>query len=372
VERACDADGKPLQGAVVVAVAAASGGLSPAYCSTVHVDVMTVPQPLDKVGDLARRTQAAGFDGILFTETGRTAYLNAAVASQAAPGLELSTGVAVAFPRSPFVTAATAWELQEATGGKFRLGLGTQVRTHVVRRYGMEFERPGPRLRDYVRAVKACFEAFRTGKLDHHGEFYDLDFITPQWSAGPIDAPDPKVDVAAVNPWMLRMAGEVADGVHVHPLGEPGYIARHVVPNVAVGAAKSGRSVSDIAVIAPVMTIVGDSDEERHNERELVRASMSFYGSTPNYAFIWDEAGFEGMTARIREKQKAGDIKGMAAQITDEHIATFATESTWDGLADALTAKYDGIATRIVLYNALGDQDRLERYGAVAQRISVR
>jgi hypothetical protein len=97
---------------------------------------------------------------------------------------------------------------------------------------------------------------------------------------------------------------------------------------------------------------------------------MSFYGSTPNYAFIWDEAGFEGTTARIREKQKAGDIKGMAAQITDEHIATFATESTWDGLADALAAKYNGIASRIVLYNALGDEERFERYGAVAQRLS--
>ena len=205
---------------------------------------------------------------------------------------------------------------------------------------------------------------------NHHGEFYDLDFITPQWSPGAIDAPDPKVDVAAVNPWMLRMAGEVADGVHVHPLGEPGYLGRHVVPNVAEGAVKSGRSVSDIAVVVPVMTIVGDGDEERHNERELVRASMSFYGSTPNYAFIWDEAGFDGTAARIREKQKAGDFKAMAAQITDEHIATFATESTWDGLADALIEKYGGIATRIVLYNALGDPERLERYGAVAQRIS--
>jgi len=258
---------------------------------------MTVPQSLGKVEGFARRTQAAGFSGLLFTETGRTAYLNAAVASQAAPGLELSTGVAVAFPRSPFVTAATAWELQEAT--------------------------------------------------------------------------DPKVDVAAVNPWMLRMAGEVADGVHVHPLGEPGYLARHVVPNVAEGAAKSGRSASDIALIVPVMTIVGDSDEERHKERELARVSMSFYGSTPNYAFIWDEAGFEGTTARIREKQKAGDFKAMAAQITDDHIATFATESTWDGLADALIDKHEGIATRIVLYNALGDQERFERYGAVARHIST-
>ena len=331
---------------------------------------MTVPQPLGRVADLARRTQAAGFSGLLFTETARTAYLNAAVASQAAPGLELSTGVAVAFPRSPFVTAATAWELQEASGGNFRLGLGTQVRTHVVRRYGVPFDHPGPRMRDYVLAVKACFSAFRTGALDHHGEFYNLDFITPQWSAGPIDAPDPKVDIAAVNPWMLRMAGEVADGVHVHPLGEPTYIARHVVPKIAEGAHRAGRKPADIAVIVPVMTIVGDSEEERSAERELVRSSMSFYGSTPNYAFIWDEAGFEGTTARIRDRQKAGDYSGMAAQITDEHIAAFATESTWDGLADALIEKYGAFATRIVLYNALGNGERFERYGEVARQLT--
>jgi probable F420-dependent oxidoreductase len=337
-----------------------------------QVDVMTVPQPLGQIADIARRTQASGFSGLLFTETGRTAYLDAAVASQAAPGLELSTGVAVAFPRSPFVTAATAWELQEATNGKFRLGLGTQVRTHVVGRYGMTFDRPGPRLRDYVLAVKACFTAFRSGTLDHHGEFYDLDFITPQWSPGPIDVPDPKVDIAAVNPWMLRMAGEVADGVHIHPLGEPGYLARHAMPNVAAGAANSRRSPSDIAVIVPAITIVGDTEEARHAERELVRASLSFYASTPNYAFILDEAGFEGTTARIREKQKAGDFKGMASQISDDHIATFATESTWDGLADALVDKYAGIATRIVLYNALADPERFERYGEVARRISTR
>ncbi|MCV6986995.1 TIGR03617 family F420-dependent LLM class oxidoreductase [Mycobacterium shinjukuense] len=337
-----------------------------------HVDVMVIPQPLGKIGDLARRTQAAGFDGLLFTEAGRTAFLSAAVASQAAPGLELSTGIAVAFPRSPFVAAATAWELQEATDGKFRLGLGTQVRRHVERRYGMPFDPPGPRLRDYVLAVKACFAAFRTGALDHHGQFYKLDFITPQWSPGPIEAPDPKVDIAAVNPWMLRMAGEVADGVHVHPIGEPGYLARHVMPNIAEGAAKSQRSPSEIAVIVPVMTIVGETEEERRNEREFVRASLSFYASTPNYAFIFDEAGFEGTTARIREKQKAGDFTGMTAQITDDHIATFATESTWDGLAEALIARYEGIATRIVLYNALGDPERFQRYGQVAQRISAR
>jgi alkanesulfonate monooxygenase SsuD/methylene tetrahydromethanopterin reductase-like flavin-dependent oxidoreductase (luciferase family) len=151
--------------------------------------------------------------------------------------------------------------------------------------------------------------------------------------------------------------------VHIHPLGEPGYLTRHAVPNIAEGASKAGRSPSDIAMIVPVMTIVGDSDEERDRERELVRASMSFYGSTPNYAFIWDEAGFEGTTARIREKQKVGDFAGIAA---------FATESTWDGLADALTDKYANIATRLVLYNALSDQECIERYGEVARQVTVR
>jgi len=336
----------------------------------VHVDVMTTPMPLGRIGEHARRAREVGFTGLLFTEAGRTAYLNAGVAATAAPGLDISTGVAVAFPRSPFVTAATAWEIQDASQGRFRLGLGTQVKTHVVRRYGVAFDRPGPRLRDYVLAVKACFAAFRTGKLDHHGEFYDLDFITPQWSPGPIDAPDPKVDIAAVNPWMLRMAGEVADGVHVHPIGEPGYLARHVVPKVREGATATGRSVDDVALIVPVMTIVGDSEEERKVEREHLRAMLSFYGSTPNYAFIWDEAGFEGTTSRIREKQKAGDFAGMAAQISDEHLAVFTTESTWDGLADELRRKYSGLADRLVLYNAGRDPERFERYGEVARRLA--
>ena len=201
---------------------------------------------------------------MLLTEGGRTAYTAATAAALGAPGLELSTGVAVAFPRSPMITAQNAWELQELTGGRFRLGLGTQVRTHVVRRYGVEFEHPGPRLRDYVRAVKACFAGFRGEPLDHHGEFYELTFLNRQWSPGPLDGvADPKVDIAAVNPWMLTMAGEVADGVHVHPIGEPGYLARHVLPCLAEGAIRAGRPAGDVDVIVPVTTIVGDTDEER-------------------------------------------------------------------------------------------------------------
>jgi len=325
------------------------------------------------MGARATAAKGAGFDGMLLTEGGRTAYLAATAAALAAPGIEVCTGVAVAFPRSPMITAQAAWELQELTGGHFRLGLGTQVRTHVVRRYGVEFEHPGPRLRDYVLAVKACFAGFRGAPLDHHGDFYELTFLNPQWSPGAIDVPDPHVDVAAVNPWMLRMAGEVADGVHVHPIGEPGYLRRTALPSIAAGAATAGRQPSDIALIIPVTTIVGDDDEEIAAARNRARQSLSFYGSTPNYAFIWDEAGFEGTTERIRAHQKAGDFAAMAGEITDDHLATFCTESTWDGLADALIEKYDDLATRLVLYSPLFDlPERFERYGAVAAEISRR
>jgi len=343
------------------------------YGRGMRVDVMTLPRALAQMGPLATSTERAGFDGMLFTEGGRTAYPAVTAAALAAPGLDMSTGVAVAFPRSPMITAQVAWELQELTEGRFRIGLGTQVRTHVVRRYGMSFERPGPRLRDYVLAVKACFAAFRGADLDHHGEFYELDFLTRQWSPGPIGPADPKVDIAAVNPWMLTMAGEVADGVHVHPIGEPGYLARHVVPGIAAGAALAGRDPGEIAVIVPATTIVGDTDAEIVQAREAARASLSFYGSTPNYAFIWDEAGFEGTTERIRSKQKAGDLAGMAAEITDDHLAVFCTEARWDDLADALIDKYDGIVDRLVFYNpAFDTPERFERYGAVARSISAR
>lgn len=343
------------------------------YVRAMRVDVMSVPKPLREMGAVAQSAVDAGFTGMLLTEGGRTAFSAATAAAVAAPGLELSTGVAVAFPRSPMITAQLAWELQELTGGSFRLGLGTQVRTHVVRRYGVEFEHPGPRLRDYVRAVKACFAGFRGEPLDHHGEFYELTFLNRQWSPGPIDEPDPKVDIAAVNPWMLQMAGEVADGVHVHPLGEPGYLARHVLPGLAEGAARAGRDAGELTVIVPALTIVGDTDEEVATARERARMSLSFYGSTPNYAFIWDEAGFEGTTARVRERQKAGDFAGMAAEITDEHVSAFATEATWDTLADALVDKYGGIVDRLVLYSAADETpERFARYGEVARSIVAR
>jgi probable F420-dependent oxidoreductase len=340
-------------------------------------DAMLPAQPLRNGGELGRRAAEAGLSGLVVTEAGRTAYLTCGALAVAAPGhLDILTGIAVAFPRSPMVTAVTAWELAEASQGRFRLGLGAQVRAHMERRYGAEFDPPGPRMREYVLAVKKIFSSFGTGApLAVEGSYYNLSLLPPTWAPPPNDCADPPIDVAAVNPWMLRMAAEVADGVHVHPLNTPIYLRETVLAELGAGAARAGRSVDDLEVIVPAFLVVGDTEAERSAWREMARVQVAFYGSTPNYAFIFEQLDREGTTERIRERQKAGDIKGMAAVIDDDILKEFTTTGTWDEMPDLIVAKYDGIATRVVSYftgsDVVRDPERFERWGELARKVVV-
>jgi probable F420-dependent oxidoreductase len=316
-------------------------------------DLMTGGLPLRRMQDLARDASSAGFSGLVVTEAGRTAYLGCAAAALAAD-IELLTGVAVAFPRSPMVTASVAWELAEASGGRFRLGLGTQVKAHVERRYGAAFLPPGPRMREYVDAVRAIFAAFRGERLAVEGDFWNLSLLPAMWSPGPIDAPDPPIDVAAVNPWMLRMVGAAADGVHVHPLNTDAYLRTTVLPELTAGAAIAGRSVDVLAVIVPTFAAPGSTSDEVQALREMARMQVAFYGSTPNYAFIFEQLDRPETTAAIRERQKAGDLPGMAAVVDDDLLDHFCISGDWATVADGITARYRGIATRVVSYFAGG------------------
>lgn len=339
------------------------------------LDVMTGGGPLRRIQRLAQDAAGAGFAGLVVTEAGRTAYLSCAAAALAAD-VDIATGIAVAFPRSPMVTASVAWELADVSGGRFRLGLGTQVRAHIERRYGAEFDPPGPRLREYVLAVRAAFRAFRRVEpLRFDGQWWKLSLLPDTWSPGPIDVPDPPIDIAAVNPWMLRMAGEVADGVHVHPLNTPTYLSETVLPNLRAGAGRVGRERSSLQVIVPAFTAAGDSDEERERWRELARTQVAFYGSTPNYGFIFDQLGFDGTTERIRERQKAGDVAGMARVIGDDLLEHFVVTSDWDHLAAALVDRYRGLADRVVAYFAglawQQDASVFERWKPVAAAVAA-
>jgi len=277
----------------------------------VQLDVMTEPATWGAVQDLARDVDAAGFSGIVFTEMRQPPWISVVAAHHAASSLQLSTGVAVAFPRSPMVTAQTAWELAEATGGRFRLGLGSQVRGSIERRYGSPFEPPVGRLRDYVRAVQACWRAFRgEAPLDHEGPHYRLTHLPPVARPRRHDHEDLRVDIAAVGPAMVRAAGEVADGIHVHPMHSEHYLRQRLLPALAEGTAKAGREVGAVDLMIPVMAAPGDSPEERAPLVQRCHAQLAFYGSTRNYAFQFDDLGFEGTTTTLAERFKAGDLAG--------------------------------------------------------------
>lgn len=337
------------------------------------VDVMTGGRPLRSMQEFAKATKAAGFSGLVLTETGRTAYLACAASALVEPELELATGVAVAFPRSPMITASTAWEIAEACGGRFRLGLGTQVRAHIERRFGTAFDPPGPRLEDYVQAVRACFAGFRGEPFNFEGRFTKMSLLPKAWSPGPIGVPDPAIDIAAVGPWMLRMAGRVADGVHVHPINTDPYLRGTVVDLVRAGIAEANRPADAVQLIVPTFTVVGDTPEEQKRWREMARQQVSFYGSTPNYAFIFEQIGYPDTTPRIRERQKAGDLQGMADVITDDILDHFIVSAPWDGLSDALIDRYGGVASRVVLYYGAAMHDMnprdYARLGEVAQDV---
>jgi len=331
-------------------------------------------QNLRTMQDVARETQAAGFSGIVFTETSRTAYLSVAAAALATDNLDFNTGIAVAFPRSPMVTAGIAWELADVSRGRFTLGLGTQVQAHIERRYSSEFSPPGPRLREYVQAVRACFRAFQgEERLNFEGKYYKLTLLPAAWTPGPIQWPNIPIYISAVGPWMLRMAGEVADGIHVHPLHSRPYLEQVLLPKVAEGAANAGRKPADVRLAVPVFTIVGDTEADRVDERQRAKSQIAFYGSTKNYAFQFDMLGFEGTSAKLNERLKAGDVPGMADLITDEMLQYFAIECTWDELAGRLRERYDGIAERVILYFAdtarRRDPELFRRYGDVAQAL---
>jgi probable F420-dependent oxidoreductase len=338
-------------------------------------DLMTGASTWEATARLARDLERVGFSGMLFTETSQTPWMSIAAAAMAAPALEFTTGVAVAFPRSPMISASVAWELAGNTGGRFRLGLGSQVRAHVERRYSAAFDPPGPRLRDYVLAVKACLAAFRgDAPFSYEGPYYRLSLLPPAWAPPRHPYGDIKVDISAVAPWMCRMAGEVADGVHVHPLHSVPYLHNRLLPDVTRGAQAAGRVLSDIELIVPVVAIVGDSPEERAPLVERARSQLAFYGSTRNYAFQFDDLGFEGTSARLNERSKAGDMAGMAAVITDEIMDHFSVTARWDEMADTLLARYRGVAGRLVMYLAedsiRADPRALDRWGEIARAVT--
>ena len=335
------------------------------YCTTPHPS---------KIGVMARQAQAAGFAGLWVTEAAHNPYIACALAAEAADRLVLGTDVAMAFPRSPMVTAQAAWDLAAQSGGRFILGLGTQVKAHLERRFSVPGDRLAPRVREYILALRAIFDAFAgRAPLRFEGEFHTFSLLTDFFKPAPLDVADPPIYLAGINERLLQVTGEVADGFCAHPVNSPKYLAEVMRPSIEEGAKQAGRDPSAITVVCPVFTIVGDPGPELDRQRDAIRLQIGFYGTTPSYSKLFEVHGRDDMTARLQAAARSGDQAKVAAEIDDELLEAFSVTSSWDGLADALLRRFDGLADRVFPYMMpkLGDPEVAERWKAVAAAVSA-
>ncbi|MCE7882772.1 MAG: TIGR03617 family F420-dependent LLM class oxidoreductase [Actinobacteria bacterium ATB1] len=317
----------------------------------------------EEAAGVARRAEEMGFAGIFTAEAMQTPFLPLAVASTDTERIELGTAIAVAFPRSPMVHAMTAWDLHKGSKGRFILGLGTQIKKHNERRFSVEYDHPGPRLKDMILAIRHIWDAFDgKHKLDYHGEFFTHDYITPFFNPGPTGYGQPKIFIAAVGPWMCRMAGEVCDGIHIHPFHTVEYIEEVVKPNVREGLAKVGRSEDDFEYATTAFVLVGD-EAQQAGMGMMARNQIAFYGSTPAYRAVFELHGLGHIQPELQGLMREGKMGEMADVITDDVLDLFAIRSDFDGLADALRAKYDGVVGRLGFYMPVvgsGQEDKWE------------
>jgi|HubBroStandDraft_6_1064221.scaffolds.fasta_scaffold53582_2 probable F420-dependent oxidoreductase len=327
---------------------------------------------LSEAAAAAAGVQDAGFAAMWVTETKHNPFLACGAGLAAADRIQAGSGIAVAFPRSPMVTAQLAWDLAEASDGRFVLGLGSQVKAHIQRRFAAPFDRPVPRLREYVHAVRAIFAAFQgDGKLRFAGDFYDFSLLTDFFNPGPISHPDIPVWVAAVGPAMLRMAGECCDGVFLHPLHSVDFLRATVLPAVTAGASATGRNRADVTLCCPAFVAVGDSAEDIERQRTAIARQIAFYGSTRTYRPVFDTHGWGEVCSELHQLMARGDTAAMPSLVTGEMLDAFSVTATWDGLAAELSRRYDGLVDRVAPYGAVlrSAQDR-QRWRDVAASLA--
>ena len=304
------------------------------------------PLDLATIGEQARLVEEMGYDGLMTEETKDDPYVVMALAAQATTRLGIGTAVAMAFPRSPTTTAMAAWTLQKLSKGRFTLGLGSQVKGHIVRRYGMQWHPPGPWMREYVLAVRAVWATWQTGvPLDVRGEHYNINLMVPLFTPAPIEHPDIPIHLAAVNPYMCQVAGEVADGVRPHPVCTPKYIEEVMLPAVRAGAAKASRKLDGFAV--SIKPLIAAAPDQRALEGKIrdVRARVAFYASTPAYRAAFEAHGLGDLATTMATYSKQQRWEEMPAMISDEVLHTYATVGTYDEIADKLHARYGHIVS---------------------------
>ena len=293
----------------------------------------------------ARTLDEMDYDGMVLTETKEDPFMVLTIAAQATERIDLTTAVALAFPRSPTVTALSAWTLQRHSGGRFILGLGTQVKGHVQRRYGVAWSPPGPWMREYVQAVRAVWDCWQHGTpLDFHGAHYDLTLMVPLFDPGPIAHPRIPVHLAAVNPYMCRVAGEVADGLRPHPICTPAYIRDVMLPAVRRGAARADRTAAAVEVCVSPLLVTAANEADLAQRIENVRARIAFYASTRTYRAVFEHHGWGALVPELSLLSRQGRWEDMPGRISDDMLHTIAVVGTYDRIAEQVWRRYHDVA----------------------------
>lgn len=306
---------------------------------------------LRDIADPAKRIEEMGFSTLCISERKHDPFMQLAVAAVNTDRIKLTTEIALAFPRNPMVLAYTAWDLQNASQGRFILGLGTQVKAHNERRFGLKWEKPGPKLREYIMAIRAIWDCFQNGtKLEFEGEFFKFNLMTPMFNPGPIPFTPPPIYVGAVNPWNCKMAGEVADGFHCHGFHTARTLKANVIDNIQQGLDNAGRKRSDFKITAPVMAVMGNNAKEIDVMRERVREMIGFYGATSHYKDMFGAHNWDDTFERLLEKSRTGQWDKMAAEITDEMMAEFAVEGIYEEIPGLLQKKYGNMLDEVLIY----------------------
>ena len=322
---------------------------------------VAVQSPLD-AGELARKAESFGFDGFWVNETKHDPFIHLALAASSTKRIDLGTSIALAFTRSPTTLAYSAWDLQSISSGRFILGLGSQVKGHIERRFGMKWDPPAPKMREVVLALRAVWESWQGGaKLDFRGRFFNLDLMTPFFSPDPIEHPSVPVYIAGVNVGMCRVAGSVAEGLHVHPLHTVRYLREVIAPALQKGAKGSGREREDLTVAASVFAAVGDSQDEIRNNREFYREQVSFYASTRSYRKVMELQGWGDVCDRLHALSAKGEWKKMREEISDEVLSEFVVEGTWEDMGALLQKRYSGLVDRVRLYLPFDGHENWQR-----------
>ena len=330
-------------------------------------DAALPPTHLKDVPAIAKAAEELGFDALWTQETQHDPFLPFPLIAEHTSRLKMGTAIAVSFARSPANLAYTAWDLAAQSGGRFMLGLGTQVKAHIERRFGQTWpESVTGKLREQIQVIRGLWDCWQNGtRLNVRGEYYKITLMSPFFNPGLIEHPNIPIFIAGVNTGLARLAGEMCDGFHVHPFHTPRYLTEVLLPAIDEGAEKESRMRKDVAV--SVTAFVATAPEDAN----FARAQIAFYASTPSYRAVMDLHGWSATAEQLSAHAAKGEWAEMPMLITDEMLNEFCLVTDEPNLAAALRSRYDGIADRLALYTPFVPGEKDEWWGRLAKELNT-